>query len=63
MFLLQSGEVILISLFNLVKPKAEQLHVVFGKERPSCVMLDGLYDDAEGECVDGGVYSNIAVGI
>ena len=62
-FLFHAGKVLTAILLYLVKPEAEQLYIVFGKERPGRVLLNGLGNDAEGEGIDGGVHTSIAFGI
>lgn len=61
--LFHPGKVLLKTLLYLVKPKAEQLYVVFCEERTSGVLSDCLENDAEGESVDSGVHSRIGFGI
>lgn len=61
--LFHPGKVLWKTLFDLMKPKTEQLYVVFGEERARVVLPKGLKDDVEGEGIDGGVHSSIAFGI
>lgn len=61
--LFHPGKVLLKTLFYLMKPKAEQLYIVFREERTSGVLPNGLENDAEGEGVDSGVHSSIGFGI